>query len=279
MSQQGDAGGVALIRGSDISLSVISPASSFGMEPDYPAVTIATEVRAGAANGSTWPMTLNGLELYDPRGRRYPAEVKQGTLRIDARAISISDVIPGSAEVPANGVVTILGMNFNRTTRIKIDETDLSAVRFINSGRIDVVVAHAVVMHGREIRARNQDGYRSETFYNAYQRTTPMTPSATPLLAATYPMLSAKQRKTGQVAFRRPRRTPRTAWLCRTWARPLPWCRSRSRARRVWSWAGKSSQSRRTAARSAMSPSSLACHAAAGAQCGSVHRGSCRSSA
>jgi len=187
MSPANDAYGVAVVAGTRFSIAVASPSATFGLDPDYPVLTIAGRVPADAPFGATYPIRLDAasLEFRDPDGAPYPVESKRGTLSV-AAGVSIHDVRPGSADLPAGSVVTIIGSGFEPDTEIKFDETALAAVHVVDATRIDVVLGAPARMHGMEIRAINPDG--SRVTYFSYQRTRRALPSAHPVLAATVPI-------------------------------------------------------------------------------------------
>ena len=166
----GDSAGVAVVRGSQIALSVLSPTGTFATNSDYPILTVAGRVPATTPLGMNIPITIDpgALQLVDPGGTLYPVEVKNGYLLIGG-SLSISDVVPGSADVDAGGVVSIFGSGFRPDTKIKLKGTLLDDVRYISPSRIDVVLATLAHMHRREIRAENPD--RSQVTYFSYQRT------------------------------------------------------------------------------------------------------------
>ena len=170
MSAVDDAMGVAVVRGTNVDLSLVSPSATFGMDLDYPVLTVAGRVPVSAPLGTKFPMVIDpaSLALFDAAGAPYPTEVKQGHM-IAALGPSVHDVLPGSADLDAGSVVTIVGSNFVPDTKVKFKEVLLSEVRYIDSTRIDVVLAAPARMHGMAIRVENPDGTRS--VYYSYQRT------------------------------------------------------------------------------------------------------------
>ena len=182
-----DSAGVAVVRDGVVALSILSPSASIGMSSDY-AVTLTGRVPAGAALGTRLPVKLNAdtLRLFDASGRMYTAtEIDNGRVTV-ANKITVSDVVPGSADLPAGSVVSVFGTSFNRHTRIWFGDTSLAQVRYVSPTRIDVVLAEPARMHGMRVRARNEDGFR--TTYYSYQRTRRDAPSADPLLRDAVPV-------------------------------------------------------------------------------------------
>src|SRR6185436_2210178 len=102
LSPNNDAYGVAQIRGSGIRFVINSPSAAAGTASDYPILTNAARVPATAPLGSVLPVTVGGnaIRITGPNGVLYAANVKDGAVNVE-RVISIDDVIPGSATVPA----------------------------------------------------------------------------------------------------------------------------------------------------------------------------------
>jgi hypothetical protein len=189
MSPAGDTLGVAVVSGSELALSILSPSATFGTNPDYPVVTVAGRVAATTPLGTTFPLEIDeaSLQLTDPSGAVYPTHAKDGVLEI-APNVGVDDVTPGSAVVPEGGLVTILGRNFRPTTRVKFEEMLLSEVAYVDSSHIQVRVAQPTRMHGQGIRIVNRDG--AETKYFSYQRTARQGTSIHPTLRVTVPIFS-----------------------------------------------------------------------------------------
>jgi hypothetical protein len=164
-----DAAAAAVVQGTDVVISIVSPSGTMGLDDDYPILTVAGHV-ANAPIGTTTPITIDRdtLQLFDLSGAAYLTDMKPGALTT-ANVLSISSVTPGSADLPAGSVVTITGSNFEPGTRIRFHDVVLAQVRYVSPTRIDVVLAEPARMHGMRIRARNSDGW--ETTYFSYQRT------------------------------------------------------------------------------------------------------------
>jgi IPT/TIG domain-containing protein len=165
MSPANDSYGVAQVDNGQVQFAIASPTGSFGTDPDYPVFTVALRVPATSALGTISPVGLEGdpPRFISPAGTVYPTDIKDGWVTVN-RGISIDDVVPGSSDLAAGSVVTIVGRGFRPTTRIKFGETILSAVRFIDSTHMQVVLASAARMHGMRIRAENKDGAKTEYF-------------------------------------------------------------------------------------------------------------------
>jgi len=195
MNEGQDTYGVAMIDGEELSFSVVSPSGVFGTPADYPILGIAGMVAPGSPSGTSFPLTLDpaGLGFRDPSGTSYPTEIQDGVLTVAPGAVTIGNVEPGSALVPAGGVVRITGANFTSNTRLQFHEIAIAEQRFISSGRIDVVLAEPARMHGMRIRARNEGKggeERSEAEYFSYERTTAIGASADAIFSKTVPLFA-----------------------------------------------------------------------------------------
>jgi hypothetical protein len=168
-----DGYGVAVMSGRSMALVFVSPSATFGLEPDYPVLTVVGRVPASAPIGSRLQFQIDGgsLRFLDPAGVPYPTEFENGFLDIQP-VVAVHDVLPGSADLPAGSDVTILGSGFTESTRVRFGETELSRVRFVSGGRIDVTLAQAAHLHGMRIRVENKTRRdESRTTYFAYHRT------------------------------------------------------------------------------------------------------------
>ena len=189
MSPAGDTLGVAVVRGTELTLSILSPSATFGTNPDYPVVTVAGRVAATTPMGTSFPLEIDeaSLQLTDATGAVYLTHAKGGLLEI-APNVGIDDVTPGSAVVHGGGVITIVGRGFQPSTRVKFKEMLLSHVAYVDSSHMQVRVAQPTRMHGQGIRIVNRDG--AETNYFSYQRTARQGTSIHPTLRATIPIFS-----------------------------------------------------------------------------------------
>ncbi len=200
----GDTFGVALERGTNVALSVLSPSSSFGMNIDYPILTIAGRVPATAPIGAKFvlPIDAAAFQFLDSSGNAYPMEARAGQLTVN-KGVAIGDVSPGSTVVPAGGIVTITGTNFVPNTNIRFAEAKISQVRYVSPTRIDVVLAQTATMHGMTVIAKNPDGTQ-DTYYS-YQRTHAMSLSADPVMQYAVPLFPPKAAMTAMITLPAPK--------------------------------------------------------------------------
>jgi hypothetical protein len=182
-----DTFGVAIVNGGEIALSLVSPSATFGTLDDYPLVTVTGRVASTAPLGAVFPFNVDqgSLEFRDGAGVVYPVDVKNGSLTI-APGISIHEVRPGSANLPAGAIVTVLGSGFVPGTEIDFGEADVDSTHFVSSSRIDVVLEGPARMHGMRIRARNPGQERIEYF--SFQRTSRLGSSIDPILSDAVPL-------------------------------------------------------------------------------------------
>jgi IPT/TIG domain len=189
VSPADDAAGVAVVRGTDVTLSVVSPNGTFGTDSDYPLVTVVGRVPADAAVGDTFPVVVHpeAFQLFGPTGAAIAVDISQGQL-VSGPALAIYDVAPGSASVAAGSTVAISGSHFHPETEIRFRETEVSVahVQYVSSTRLNITVGDTTSMHGMEIQARNRDGSRVTHF--SYQRTLPAGGSAHPVLRDVVPL-------------------------------------------------------------------------------------------
>jgi hypothetical protein len=186
-STSGDAAGAAVVHGTQVQMICIVPSTVLGSNPDFPLMAITSNVRSDAALGSSTTLSIkpSNLVLLDQNGVPYQEEIKSGSLTI-ANNVSITDVNPGSATVPAGGTVVISGLNFTQTTRVQIKEVNLASVTYISPTEMDVTVSAPVPMQGQQVTVQNPDG--TSAVYYSFQRTTAAGRGSSPLFNATLPI-------------------------------------------------------------------------------------------
>jgi hypothetical protein len=200
-SHSADSYGFAIVNGNNIKLSVISPSATLASTIDYPILTVVGRVAPTAALGTKFPMTLDPLSIqfYDTTGALYPIDVKQGFL-VAGTSVSIGDVSPGSAVLPAGATVKITGTNFAPGTKFKFAEAGIAQQIFHDSTWIDVVLSAPANMHGMMIKASNPDG--TADVYFSYQRTFPMPVlSADPVMQHAMPLVPPKSVLSATIAL------------------------------------------------------------------------------
>lgn len=196
----GDASGVTVFDGPRVAISIVSPSGSFGLNADYPVLTVTGRVSASAPIGTWFPFSLDAtsLSLLDPTGALYPLEVTSRGLTV-APGVSIDDVKPGSGFVPAGGTVSIFGTNFQPGTQIRLKDIVVAATNYVSDTRIDVVLGQDAYMRGAQIQARNPDK-TADTYY-AYERTTRLGASTDQLLNVTVPVFSPAETTSASVVL------------------------------------------------------------------------------
>ena len=190
MVVDGELAGAAVIEGSRVALSYATNGAS---TTDYPILTVSMRIRQDAAVGtktvfaldpqSTWHISPTGEPLVASR-------LRPGTVTVGG-SVSITDVVPGAGVWPAGTIVSVRGIGFNSTTRLRVDSVATRAVRLVSANEMQFTLAQAAQLRGVRLRAENSD-FRSE--YYAYMRGTTTTVSTRPLLAATEPIFSVKPR-------------------------------------------------------------------------------------
>ena len=200
VSPGNDSYGVAQVENGQVQFAIESQTASFGTDSDYPVFTVALRVPATARLGTVTPVGLEGAvpRFISPAGTVYPTDIKDGWVTVN-RGISIDDVVPGSSDLAAGSVVTIVGRGFGPNTRIRFGETILSAVRYLDSTRMQVVLGSAARMHGMRIRAENKDGAKTEYF--SYQRTARQGTSAFPALQRAVPLFPIRLATRARIAI------------------------------------------------------------------------------
>lgn len=179
----GDAAAAAVFRGSFARVRLISPSGQLGLDTDYPLLTLTARVPPTAPVGARVPLSLVGGAVFTgPAGAVYPYTFLPGEATV-AQGASITNVTPGSSFVAAGGIVAVEGVGFDAASEVRIDETIVTATRFIDATKLEAVLGQSVTMHGREVEVRNPVTDQRTTYF-AYQRTTPLVTSRHQLFGA-----------------------------------------------------------------------------------------------
>jgi hypothetical protein len=75
MNPNQDVAGVALVRGTDVSLAFTSPSATFGTSVDYPVLAVAGHVPADAPIGAYYPLTIDATAVQLLRNQRRRASI------------------------------------------------------------------------------------------------------------------------------------------------------------------------------------------------------------
>ena len=199
-----DSAAVGVMRGAGLKLRMVAPSHDLAVA-DYPILMTALRVPASRIPGQTSVATITIDSFTGPGGVPIPTVGQPGTITVNGGAW-IGNVEPGSARVPAGGVITITGGGFIAgQTSVTLSETPLSSVTVLDPSTIEIVPSQAVTMHGEELRVEvGNGGNRQRLSYFSYQRTTPFVISGDPLFGAVEPAFQRLDWTAAMVAFPAP---------------------------------------------------------------------------
>lgn len=199
-----DSAAVGVMRGAGMKLRMVAPSNDLAVA-DYPILMTALRVPAARIPGQTSVANITIDSFTGPGGVAIPTVGQPGTITVNGGAW-IGNVEPGSALVPAGGVITITGGGFVAgQTDVTLSETPLSSVTVLDPSTIQIVPSQAVTMHGEEVRIEvGSGGNRQRLSYFSYQRTTPFVTSGDPLFSAVEPAFQRLDWTAAMVAFPAP---------------------------------------------------------------------------
>lgn len=187
LATSGDACGAAQVRDGRITLTFSSVSGTLGLNPDYPVLTIAIPVRAGAPAGASSPVTLDALTLVDLLGVSQPLEVKPGSITVGGTT-SINDVLPGGGTLAPNEPFLLLGTGFQPGARVAMEGVTTLSVNVVDANMIELASPDPVVLDGARIRLSQRNG---RALYYSYLRGIPLGRSSDALIAGTVPVFPA----------------------------------------------------------------------------------------
>jgi hypothetical protein len=206
----GQASGIAIENGTNITIRMTSPGATLGTDITYPLLTLTFPVNPTATAGSSFPvsMDLSKSSFLDSTGKAYTIGLTPGTLTIGG-TLSITDVIPGGGLLPDRTQIKILGAGFTSNTKISIEGTTIfpQDTTFVSANEIDVVICNGAAaetatscpntgatfqLDGERVRAVEQST-TSKIDYYSYRRTDNMPgASKNALVATVHPMFASQ---------------------------------------------------------------------------------------
>ena len=208
----GQAVGIAVINGTQISVSIDSPNSALGKDVDYPLFVLTMPV---TASSGTFTMTMDPSSTFFVGGSEYAIqENNPGTLKIGG-TVSITDVVPGGGTIKPGDTLKIFGIGFDANTKINMNNVNTLTTNFVSSNEIDVTInslcvpesspcapAASLQLDGDRIRATNTTT-NDQSEYFSYDRTddTPGS-SGNALVNLVHPMFSQQLLNTGTFPFK-----------------------------------------------------------------------------
>jgi len=208
----GQADGIAVIHGTQISVSIDSPNSALGKDVDYPLFVLTMPV---TASSGTFTMTMDPSSTFFVGGSEYAIqENNPGTLKIGG-TVSITDVVPGGGTIKPGDTLKILGIGFDANTKINMNNVNTLTTNFVSSNEIDVTInslcmpesnpcapAASLQLDGDRIRATNTTT-NDQSEYFSYDRTDDAPGnSGNALVNLVHPMFSQQLLKTGTFPFK-----------------------------------------------------------------------------
>ncbi len=187
-SPLGDTAGAALAHDGQLSISIISPASDYGTNADYPFLTVAMRIPESTLKGSVFPLGIADANYQTLSGPLTLTDSKPGTLTIGG-SVSISGVFPGGGTWGAGTSISIRGMGFLPSTKITTKMRAANAV-YVSPTEMRISLIEATTLDTQPITASNPDG--SQVTFYSYLRGTPLDPPSRDLLQKTDPIFQAQ---------------------------------------------------------------------------------------
>lgn len=186
-SPMGDAAGVGVVHDGMLYVSAISPDSDFGMNLDYPFMTITMDIPATIPTGSIFPLGMPDAVFQSPTGPLTLTDSKPGTLTIGG-SLSVSGVFPGGGTWPAGTVISVRGKGFQPGTKIAA-KMRISNATYIGSTEMRFVLQESATMDSQPLLVSNPDG--SQVVFYSYLRGAPVSIPSRSLLRHTEPVFQA----------------------------------------------------------------------------------------
>jgi hypothetical protein len=206
----GQAIGIAVVNGSNVTVSIQSPTASLGTNVDYPLLILTMPVTSTASSPISVSMDPSSIFLFGNTPYTIQENVA-GTLTIGG-TISITDVIPGGGAIKDGDTISVFGIGFDANTKIQVNNTGPATTQtFVPPDHIDVKISPCVLESNPCVPAPTLqlDGDRiraikgNETVeYFSYDRTEDVAgASGNPLVTLVHPMFSEQHFLSGSFAY------------------------------------------------------------------------------
>ena len=186
-SPMGDAAGVGVVHDGMLYVSVISPNSDFGMNLDYPFLTITMDIPATIPAGSIFPLGMPDAVFEGPTGPLTLTDSKPGTLTVGG-SLSVRGVFPGGGTWQAGTVISVRGTGFQPGTKIAA-KMKISNATYISSTEMRFSLQDSTTMDTQPLQVVNPDG--SQVVFYSYLRGAPVNKPSRALLQNTEPVFQA----------------------------------------------------------------------------------------
>jgi hypothetical protein len=180
----GDTAGAAVAINGELTISIISPSSTFGTNLDYPFLTTTMDIPASTPTGSTFPLGVSGATFLTPTGPLTLTDPKPGVLTIGG-SVSVRGVYPGGGTQPAGTVISVRGQGFQPGTKL-ITKMKISSPVYISSTEMRFSLQQTVAMDAQPIQVSNPDG--SQVIFYSYLKGAPVYTPTRGLLQKTEPI-------------------------------------------------------------------------------------------
>ena len=183
-SALGDAAGVALAHDGVLDVQVTSPNSDFGMNLDYPFLTVAMTIPGTTKTGAQFPLGFADAAFQMLAGPLTLTDPKPGTLTIGG-SVSIHGAIPGGGTWPAGTIIRVQGTGFVPGTKL-LTKMRIGTPVYVSSTEMRFILIQDTTLDSQPITAQNPDGSVA-TFYS-YLRGVPVNVPSRRLLGHAEPI-------------------------------------------------------------------------------------------
>ncbi len=187
-SPNGDAAGVGLVKDGFLSVTIISPDSDYGMNLDYPFLTVAMTIPATTPKGSSFPLDFTDAVFQTPTGQLTLVDPKPGTLTIGG-SVSVHGLVPGGGIWPAGTVIKVEGTGFQPGTKL-ITKLRTTNPIYVSPTEMRFSLIQGDILDMQPVTAQNPDG--SKATYFSYLRGVLVQPPSRALLNDAEPIFQGQ---------------------------------------------------------------------------------------
>lgn len=181
--------GTARYSGGRLTLDATVVSSAFGLNDDYPILTIAVKLKAGLAPGTRIPFSMDlGQSFFlNLLGQPYVKDFKDGGITISG-ALAVENVVPGGGPMRKGDRFRITGRGFSPNVVVRLAEDPKARIIGVSPGEITLQMENSGEFEGTRVTVDNKNG--EKVIYYSYLRARRAAGGADPLDATLLPVFS-----------------------------------------------------------------------------------------
>ena len=186
----GELAGAAVPESGGLTITYVTTEPFTG---DYPLLVMSLRLGPELALGSRADVALDAASIWNLSGVNVASRTRTARVTVGG-SLAVTDVVPAGGSFPAGTMVSVRGVGFDGTTRLRVNGDEIDALQVVSPNEIQFALPAETNMAGAQIRI---DTSSSRVIYYAYLRALPAATSGRPLLSTVVPVFAGGARTAG----------------------------------------------------------------------------------